>query len=65
MPYKDEIKERILGAAGKEAVPIYKIAEKVGCSVQTASKYCYILQAEGKVHMEKFGNMQLVRRSGR
>lgn len=62
---RDEIKERILSAATKEAVPIYKVAEKAGCSVQTASKYCYILQAEGKVHMEKFGNMQLVRRSGR
>lgn len=60
-----KIKEAILVAVTQEAVPLYRIAEKAQVSVQTASKYCYILSAEGKVRMQRFGNMNLVRRSGR
>lgn len=56
------LKDSVFSSITKEAVPIYRIAEKAQISVQTASKYCYILQAEGKVSMEKFGNMKLIRR---
>jgi DNA-binding IclR family transcriptional regulator len=56
-------KERILSAVTKEATPIYKIAEQAGVCTTTASKYLYILQAEGKVVLSSFGNMKLVRRN--
>jgi len=63
MAIAHDAKELILGAVGKEAEPIYKVAEKANVSVQTASKYLYVLEAEGRIKMEKFGNMQLVRRA--
>jgi predicted transcriptional regulator len=65
MPRKEELKEIIFSCINGEAVPIFKIAERANASVQTTSKYCYILQAEGRITMEKFGNMQLVRRSSK
>jgi nucleoid DNA-binding protein len=57
-----ELKERIFAAIGKEATPIYKIAESADVCTTTASKYCYILQAENKITISSFGNMKLVRR---
>ncbi len=57
------IKERILDAVKKgDEIPIYKVAETSGTSVATASKYCYILAAENKIHISSFGNMKLVSR---
>jgi len=57
-----ELKSRVLSAVKREAVPIFQIAMATGLSVQTASKYCHILQAENKVAITKFGNMKMVRR---
>ena len=57
-----DLKSRILSAVKREAVPIFHIARAAGLSVQTASKYCHILQAENKVMITKFGNMKMVRR---
>ena len=65
MTVTQHVKELVYSCITDQAVPIFKIAEKAQVSVQTTSKYCYILQAEGKIRMEKFGNMQLVRRAGR
>lgn len=47
---------------GKEATPIYKVAKQAGVCVTTASKYCYILQAENKITINSFGNMKLVKK---
>jgi hypothetical protein len=58
-----DIKEIIFSAIGRDPVPIYVIANNAGVSVQTASKYCYILQAEGRILMQKFGNMNLVKKA--
>ncbi len=63
MPRKEELKELIFSCTSGEAVPIYKIAQRANSSVQTTSKYCYVLVAEGRITMQKFGNMQLVRRA--
>jgi len=57
-----DIKERILSAVTKEAVPIYKVAAQAGVCTTTCSKYLYVLEAEGKVVLTSFGNMKLVRR---
>ena len=57
-----EIKERIFSSINREATPIYKIAQSAGVSVATASKYCYILQAEKKIDISSFGNMKLVKK---
>jgi predicted transcriptional regulator len=62
MPRKEALKEIIFSCIDSEAVPIFKIAERANTSVQTTSKYCYVLFAEGKIEMQKFGNMQLVKR---
>lgn len=62
---KQDMKETIYACTGREPEPIYKVARKADVSVQTASKYCFVLQAEGRVQIEKFGNMKLVRRTGR
>jgi predicted Rossmann fold nucleotide-binding protein DprA/Smf involved in DNA uptake len=63
MSLTQHAKDLVYSCITDQAMPIFKIAAKAQISVQTTSKYCYILQAEGKVHMEKFGNMQLVRRN--
>ena len=57
-----DLKERILAAVSKEAVPIYKIAQSADVCTTTCSKYLYILQAEGKVTLTNFGNMRLVKK---
>jgi len=59
------VKESIFSVITKDPVPIYVIAKNAKVSVQTASKYCYILQAEGRIEMRKFGNMSLVKRMGK
>jgi hypothetical protein len=56
-----DMKERILMSIGKEPTPIHQIAKNAGVCVTTASKYCYILQAEKKVEIKSFGNMKLVK----
>lgn len=56
------VKDRVLSSINKEAAPIHKVAKHAGVSVATASKYCYILQAEKKIDISSFGNMKLVRR---
>ena len=65
MSLTQHAKDLVYSSITDQAVPIFKVASKAQISVQTTSKYCYILAAEGKVHMEKFGNMQLVRRTGK
>lgn len=57
-----DIKSRVLAAAGKEPSPIYKVAKQAGVCITTASKYCYILQAENRLEITRFGNMKLVKR---
>ena len=57
------IKEKIVGMLKKtDAVPIHKIALGCKISVATASKYCYVLEAENKVKITSFGNMKLVKK---
>ena len=58
----DNLKSKVFSSITKDAVPIYKIAKQSGVSITTASKYCYILQAENRVSISSFGNMKLVRR---
>ncbi len=41
---------------------MHKIAKQAGVCVTTASKYCYILQAEKRVEISSFGNMRMVKR---
>lgn len=57
-----DVKSRILSSIGREAAPIHKVAKEAGVSLATASKYCYILQAEKKIDIASYGNMKLVRR---
>ncbi len=57
-----DIKDRVFSSVTREAVPIYKVARQAGVCVTTASKYCYILQAEKRVEITGFGNMKLVKR---
>ena len=55
------VSERILSSLKKqEGVPIKKIAADIHVSVQTTSKYCFILAAQNKVKIECYGNMKLV-----
>ena len=58
----DTVKSRILSSVSRDAAPIYKVAKQAGVSVTTASKYCYILQAEKRVEINSFGNMKLVKK---
>lgn len=57
-----DLKSKVLSAVKREAAPIFQIANATGLSVQTASKYCHVLQAENKIIITKFGNMKMVRR---
>ena len=57
-----DLKDRILAAVTKEAVPIYKVAQASGVCTTTCSKYLYVLQAEGLVVLASYGNMKLVKR---
>lgn len=58
---KRKMKESILSTLkSQNSLSISKIAEKVGISASTASKFIHILEAEKKVKIEKFGNMKLV-----
>lgn len=57
-----DLKSRVFSAIKREPVPIFQIAKTIGLSVQTTSKYCYILQAENKIAITKFGNMKMVKR---
>ncbi len=60
-----DVKQRILDVLKRsENVPIYKIAKESGISIATASKYCYVLEAEHKIKITRFGNMKLVTRRG-
>ena len=59
------VKERILDVLKRQNnVPIHKIAKDADISVATASKYCYVLEAENKIKIVSFGNMKLVSRRG-
>jgi len=58
---KTDMKAQILDALKRhDSVPIYQIARYCEISVATASKYCYVLEAERKVKLTSFGNMKLV-----
>lgn len=56
-----EAKKRVFSALSGEQ-PIKALAERLGMSASTVSKYCMVLEAERKVEIRKFGNMKLVRR---
>lgn len=58
-----ETKEIILNIIKKENNPLSKrqIAKMAGVSSPTASKYIDILEAEGKIIIERYGNINLVR----
>ena len=59
--YRRGIKDQILETIKKsEGIPIHKIASTCGISISTASKYCYVLEAENKAKITSFGNMKLV-----
>ncbi len=63
--YKKGVKEQILEVVKKgDGTPIHKIAQGCGISIATASKYCYVLEAENKIKIVSFGNMKLVSRRG-
>lgn len=60
-----DVKQRILDVLKRnESIPIYRIAKEANISVATASKYCYVLEAENRIKMTSFGNMKLVSRRG-
>lgn len=56
------IKERIFSSISKGATPIYVVARQANVCTTTASKYCYILQAEKRVEISSFGNMKMVKK---
>lgn len=56
------MKEKILMSVSKQPMPIIEIVKKAGVCTTAASKYIYILQAEGKVEVKSFGNMKLVKK---
>lgn len=58
----EDLKLKVLSSINKEALPIYKVAQSAGVSLTTASKYCYILQAEKLITISSFGNMKLVKK---
>lgn len=58
----NDLKSRIFSSIGREAAPIHKVAKQANVCVTTASKYCYILQAEKKIDIDSYGNMKLVRK---
>lgn len=55
-------KKKIISSLSSQSVPIKDVAQRVGMSSATVSKYCHILEAEKKVEIRKFGNMKLVKR---
>lgn len=60
-----DAKRRVLTALSGSEQPIKALAERLGMSSSTVSKYCLVLEAEKKIEIRKFGNMKLVRkRSG-
>ncbi len=56
-----DVKELVMASLTKEDMPLNTIAKKCNLSLATASKYCHILEAEGKAEIKKFGNMKMVR----
>ncbi|MBS3050669.1 MAG: hypothetical protein J4400_00780 [Candidatus Aenigmarchaeota archaeon] len=58
----NDIKSRIFSSISREATPIYKVAQQANVCITTASKYCYILQAEKKIDISSYGNMKLVKK---
>ena len=54
--------KKVLAALASGELPIRTIAERLGMSASTVSKYCLVLEAEKKIEIRKFGNMKLVRR---
>jgi predicted transcriptional regulator len=60
---QSDTKQRILDVLKRnQNIPIYKIAKESQISIATASKYCYVLEAENKIKITSFGNMKLVNR---
>ena len=57
-----DAKKKVLSALPSGELPIRTIAERLGMSASTVSKYCLVLEAERKIEIRKFGNMKLVRR---
>jgi len=56
------MKEKILNLLkNSSGLCISKIAQKIGVSLPTASKFVHILEAEKKVKIEKMGDMKIVR----
>ena len=58
----ESLKAKVLSSITRDAAPIYKVAKEAGVSITTASKYCYILQAENRVAISSYGNMKLVKK---
>lgn len=57
-----EAKKRILATLSSGEQPIKYLAEKLGMSSSTVSKYCLVLEAEKKIEIRNFGNMKLIKR---
>ena len=58
-----DLKEKIIKILKNSEKPLSKsqIAKSLGVTPSTASKYVDILQAEGKVTVDYYGNINLVR----
>ena len=56
------MKEKILNLLkNSSGLCISEIAQKIGVSLPTASKFVHILEAEKKVRIERMGDMKIVR----
>lgn len=57
-------KQKIIRVLNNNEFSIAEISEKIGLSEATVSKYCHVLEAEGKVRMRRRGNMKLISLKG-
>jgi len=59
----EDFKEKIIEILKNSEKPLSKsqIAKSLGVTPSTASKYVDILEAEGKVSVDDYGNINLVR----
>jgi len=63
MDLGNEIKQKIISVLRNSDGKLWirRIAEKANINPMTASKFIHILEAEGKVSIERFGDMKIVR----
>ena len=54
-------KKKVYSVLEKDWMSILQVAEKSGLTRQTASKYLWILTADGKVEVRKFATAQTFR----